>query len=134
MTRLAAVTALKALLPLAALLPLVGCASSPGAWAYYDRRYDNGWEGYERPISYSGTSYGEAAYGRPYGSLPSTPEPQYSERTYDEMPDYAGELNASSRPRHRCNCIQAHPESGKSSSKAAAQDPDWNSTYYSIGP
>ena len=121
----------------AALLPLAGCAMSPGAWAYYDRRYDNGWEGYERPVVYSttnsGTSYGDAVYGRPYGNAASTPQPRYPEWAYNELPDYAAELNAAPRSNHRCNCIQAHSESDKSSSKAA-QDPSWNSTHYSIGP
>jgi len=137
MKRLAAAISRKAL-PLAALLPLAGCAMSPGAWAYYDRRYDNGWEGYERPIAISSnnpvTNYGDAVYGRPYGNASSTPQPRYPEWAYYEMPDFAAELNAAPRSSHRCNCIQARPENDKSSSKSAAHDPSWNSTYYSIGP
>lgn len=142
MERTATATARKALLPLAILLPLAGCAMSPGAWAYYDRRYDNGWEGYDRPVTYSGaysgasagSSFGDAASGRPYRDASSTLQPRYPEWAYNELPDYAAELNAAPRSSHRCNCIQARPAGGKDSSKAAAHDPSWNSTYYSIGP
>ena len=80
---------LAAAISFAALLPLAGCATpygySKGAWAYYDRDFDSGQEGYQRPITY----YGEAVYGRPYGNDSTVSEPQYSEWSY-EMPAYAG--------------------------------------------
>ena len=118
-----------AALALAAVLPLAGCSSSPGAWTYYDRQYDNGWEGYERPIIHSGTYYGEAAYNRPYGNAAAMPQPQYFESV---TPDYAGEPYHAPPPRRRCNCIQ--PSRRQGSTHASAHDPSWNSTYYAIGP
>ena len=122
---------LAAALSLAALLPLAGCTSSPGAWAYYDRNYDSGQEGYARPVNNSGSYYGEAVYGRPYGTALSTPQPQYFDWSY-EAPVYAGEPHHAPRPSRRCNCIQ--PSSHQGSKQAPAQDPSWNSTYYAIGP
>ncbi len=124
---------LAAAIAFAALLPLAGCAtpygSSKGAWAYYDRDFESGQEGHQRPITY----YGEAVYGRPYGNDSNVSEPQYSEWSY-EMPAYAGESYHAPRPRHRCNCIQPHHENGSGSAQPDARDPSWNSTYYSIGP
>ena len=77
---------LAAAISFAALLPLAGCATpygySKGAWAYYDRDFDFGQEGYQRPVTY----YGEAVYGRPYGNDSTLSEPQYSEWSYECPP------------------------------------------------
>ncbi len=41
------------------------------------------------------------------GNAASAPQPRYPEWAYNELPDYASELNAAPRSSHRCNCIQA---------------------------
>jgi hypothetical protein len=53
-----------AALMLLAMPLLGGCAYSGGAYAGYDPYFDSGYQGYDRPVTY----YGQAEYGRPYGS------------------------------------------------------------------
>lgn len=127
-----------------ALLPLAGCAapygSSSGAWAYYDRDYDWGHDGYDRPMSY----YGESADGLPYdNSAPPAsgqvygnvaPRPPvvaqsysyYGDQTYRE----SGEVGRA-RPHRmrRCHCRSAPAHA----IPHAQHDPSWFSTYYTIG-
>ncbi len=62
-----------AAIALLALLPLGGCASpypgaySTGAYAGYDGGFDDGYHGYERPITWDDAYYRQASYAPPYG-------------------------------------------------------------------
>lgn len=121
---------LAAAIALAALLPLAGCATpyggSPGAWAYYDKDYAYGQKGYERPIIYASSTYGEAAHERGDGVRPNPPSSGQTYYYAQAVPDYAGEAARFAGQNNRCNCTRPQ--------RKAAHDPSWTSTYYAIGP
>jgi hypothetical protein len=82
------------LLCLVALLPLGGCVVyGPGparnaAWAYYDRGYDRGNRGYDRPVLYGedpSPNYGEypPAYRDGEYDPPDDPDNGYYDPYYD---------------------------------------------------
>lgn len=120
---------------LAALLPLAGCATpyggSRGAWAYYDKNYAYGQEGYDRPVIYAAAAYGEAIQDRPYGNPSNSSQTFYYARP---LPDYAGEAERFAGRNNRCNCTRLRPTSRHGAAGKAGPDPSWTSTYYAIGP
>lgn len=111
-----------ATLAILGLLPLAGCATpygySSGAYAGYDPYFDSGYQGYERPMSY----YGEADYGRPYGTA------AYAGYGYGQQPYYGGGYSSG----------YAYPQSYSYGYAATApvyyqQPTGYYSTYYGCG-